>query len=648
MKKIVVTLIFIIGFLNINLFAQTGEFENEAFYRVEIHLNSASIHDLIEMGVSIDHVHNNHKSNTIIAELAGAELALMKENSVYFEVLVEDVSQWYVSRMQKDLQSFDLNKAMKNAPENFQLGSMGGHKTFEEVVEALDQMYELFPDLITEKFSIGESIEGREIWAVWIGTELEEEEKPQALYTSLTHAREPNSMMAVIYYMWWLLENYETDNTATFIVDNRHLAFIPVLNPDGYEFNRVNNPNGGGMHRKNRRPVGSWRQGVDLNRNFGPFQFWDHPNGGSDATNPNSDVYRGAEPFSEPETDALRSFVYANDFRTAFNYHTFSNLLIYPYGALQRVTVDHHILEGYAIEMTQYNNYVYGTDDETVGYSTRGNSDDWMYGLEAGNPRDRMNIIAFTPEVGSWSDYFWPPPSRIIPLSEENLHPNILLALYAGPDLMYSSDMVPEPDVLILEAGAENHVSFTFGELYNYGRYEIKPQLTLISDNDDFFISFDTVDIPAIEADTTFSGITDSFIIEPDASMQDGEEVTVILKMSAPWLDISPEWEYTFTVQGSATAHRDDEIAQKFNLKQNYPNPFNPTTLIRFTLPEHNHVTLDVFDITGRKVQNLVNDALPSGQHSVSFDAAHLASGVYIYRLQAGSYTLTRKMTLTK
>jgi hypothetical protein len=78
------------------------------------------------------------------------------------------------------------------------------------------------------------------------------------------------------------------------------------------------------------------------------------------------------------------------------------------------------------------------------------------------------------------------------------------------------------------------------------------------------------------------------------------------------------------------------------------PNPFNPTTTLRFSLPEASHVTLAVFDVTGRQVAQLVNGMQDAGQHSVTFDGSNLASGVYLYRLTAGLNTATGKMVLLK
>jgi len=90
--------------------------------------------------------------------------------------------------------------------------------------------------------------------------------------------------------------------------------------------------------------------------------------------------------------------------------------------------------------------------------------------------------------------------------------------------------------------------------------------------------------------------------------------------------------------------------AIKFELTQNYPNPFNPTTNIKFSLPESfaGNVMLKVFDITGKEVATLVNEQMNAGFHSVAFDGSKLSSGIYFYKISAGSYSDVKKMTLIK
>ncbi|MCL5011882.1 MAG: T9SS type A sorting domain-containing protein [Patescibacteria group bacterium] len=91
-----------------------------------------------------------------------------------------------------------------------------------------------------------------------------------------------------------------------------------------------------------------------------------------------------------------------------------------------------------------------------------------------------------------------------------------------------------------------------------------------------------------------------------------------------------------------------DAIPTEFSLAQNYPNPFNPTTNIKFDLPKESNVILKVYNILGEEVATLVNKVMPAGQQVVTFNASQLASGMYIYRMEADNFVQVKKMMLTK
>lgn len=115
------------------------------------------------------------------------------------------------------------------------------------------------------------------------------------------------------------------------------------------------------------------------------------------------------------------------------------------------------------------------------------------------------------------------------------------------------------------------------------------------------------------------------------------------------FMDSAPQVEalkwFGFTVDVKQT---DNLVPNKFNLTQNYPNPFNPNTTIRFALPQTSNVVLKVYDVLGREVATLINGEKLAGNYEVNFDASKLASGLYIYTLNAGNFTSTKKMMLMK
>lgn len=94
--------------------------------------------------------------------------------------------------------------------------------------------------------------------------------------------------------------------------------------------------------------------------------------------------------------------------------------------------------------------------------------------------------------------------------------------------------------------------------------------------------------------------------------------------------------------------HIGSEIPGDYSLKQNYPNPFNPSTSIEFSIPQKEFISLKVFNILGEEVENLVNQTLSPGSYRFDFNAAALTSGVYFYRISAGSFTEVKKMLLIK
>lgn len=398
--------------------------QSESYSRINVHANPAQQMQMGQAGVAIDHP-NVQTHHNMVLEVSESELEIIRGLGLQTEVLIEDLRHHYAH--QNDQLPVGKSQLTATTPAGFNLGSMGGYLTLQQIGLELDSMAQAYPNLITIKDSIGNTHEGRPIWMVKISDNpgLDEQE-PEVMYNALHHAREPMSMMQMMYYMHYLLENYGTDPEVTYLVDNREMYFIPCVNPDGYLYNQTTDPNGGGMWRKNRRDNGGNTYGVDLNRNYG--WEWGYDNFGS-SPDSSANTFRGPGPFSEPETQAMRNICFDREFKTGLNYHSYGSVLIRPWTYDDTVTlVDEARYHEFGEVMTEHNDYSHGNLMQTLGYKGNGGADDWMYGEDV----LKGKIFAFTPEVGEGADGFWPPISRIVPLCELQLEQNLRNAWLAG------------------------------------------------------------------------------------------------------------------------------------------------------------------------------------------------------------------------
>jgi hypothetical protein len=390
-------------------------------------VSDQDIQRLIQSGLEIDHA-TGKKGYYIETWLSEEELKLLINSGVPYETVIDDWDTYYNNR--QNLMTPDQIEQQQNELRNeFSIshsiyGTLNnGCLRYNEVVAKLDSLRLQYPNLVSVKWSIGNSYESRAMWVVRITKNPDAPTgRPEVLLHALIHAREPESMEQQLYYIYWLLENYNINPTATYILNNREIYWMPVYNPDGYVYNEP----GGGMWRKNRQPC-TGGTGTDLNRNYGIYQFWNSPNGGS-GTTCNSDTYRGSLPFSCPEVNNILLFTNSRNFKTALTAHTYGNYLIRPWAWNNSPTPDEAIFEEYSVDMANENMYAIGRPMETVNYETRGGSDDWNY-----NDSGHSKIIEMTPETGTQSDGFWPTQARVIPLAQGMVLANQYMSLAAGP-----------------------------------------------------------------------------------------------------------------------------------------------------------------------------------------------------------------------
>jgi carboxypeptidase T len=409
-------------------FASILSAQNQADYsKVKIWLLDKNIHELGQLNIATDH--GSYKTDTwFITDLSKEEIQTAENAGFDVEVLIEDVQAFYKQRntevISKGTKAIACGATGFNIPTvaNYSNGSMGGFFTYQEMLNNLDSMVSKYPNLISARAPIGTftSIENRPIYWLRISNNPNTDDfsKPEILYSALHHAREPASMQQMIYYMWYVLENYDTNPELAYVVNNTEMYFVPCINPDGYLYNEQTDPNGGGMHRKNRRNVGTSNKGVDLNRNYS-YQFA----GVGSSGNSNDDTYRGTGAFSEPETQAMEWFTENHNFKIALNYHSYADDLLFPWGYdNSQQCADHDLyvaLSDYMVRENNYNNY-----QSAFLYEAAGDSDDWGYGEQTSKPK----VFSMTPEVGSNNDGFWPSQSNVLEICRENVFQNYAAA----------------------------------------------------------------------------------------------------------------------------------------------------------------------------------------------------------------------------
>ncbi len=342
-------------------------------------------------------------------------------------------------------------------PQNFVLGSMGGAYNYQEILDELARMQQLYPNIITVVKDASPTnqkthgytgtnpdIDPQTMWYVKISDnpDMDEAGEPQSLITGAAHAREVSSVMNIIYYMWYILESYDSDPLIKSMIDHQELYFIPVINPDGYIYNGIQAPNGGGNQRKNLRPGtgnGQYTQGVDLNRNS-PY-YWGIDDSGS-SPSVTAGTYRGPTPASEPETQIIADFIQTKDIKLAVNHHSGLNSIVtssYNGSTSAAPSGREDEFQELMQNVTHYNRYIHGSAPNTL-YEANGDFNDWMLGgppvttnPSGGgtytNSGSGKNIIAFTPENG---DEFAPDPSHIVSIAKRALRMNLITSLSAG------------------------------------------------------------------------------------------------------------------------------------------------------------------------------------------------------------------------
>lgn len=448
--SLVILIAFLTGYSMLNDKESNAPTETYSKIKIKV-VTPEQVKTLIQNGITIEHFEGNFHDGIEVV-INQNEVARLKSTGIPYETMIADMNDYYRNRPASTPEEMMKSNQIQQTDNiaGFSYGSMGGFHTYAELVQKLDSLRLQYPTLITVKQDRGTTVENRKIWSVKISDNADVNEsatEPAIYYDALHHAREPISMEALLYYMYWLLDNYNTNPEAKYLVDNREIYFIPIVNPDGYAYNQQTNPNGGGSWRKNRRNNGGGCFGIDLNRNYS-FGFA-YDNNGSSA-DPCSDTYRGASANSEAESQAVKGLVDAIRPKISFSTHSVAGRYLNPFG-YKDSSVAYEIYSDFTSDFASQNDYLYGTVWQMLDYFSNGTTRDYLHSI---------GTYCWTPEIAGSG--FWPAVSEIVPLCNENLGPLKYLSWVGGAYArgqnfkLLGKGYVEKTDTLALEVAVNN------------------------------------------------------------------------------------------------------------------------------------------------------------------------------------------------
>jgi murein tripeptide amidase MpaA len=329
------------------------------------------------------------------------KLATLTALGVPFRVLVEDVQALIDADLARRSEPFE-NRAY-----------FDDYADYAGVSNYVNTLVATHPGFVT-RISLGDSVEGREIFAMRVTSPVPPiggVRKPVVVLNSLQHAREWITVTSNLYATTELLSTYSTDAASKAILDEYELVIIPITNPDGYNHTWTSNR----LWRKNRRVTGTSTRGIDLNRNWSVG--WGLSSGSSG--NLNSEIYRGPSPLSEPETQALSSYMLSVPKVVAhIDIHSYSQLILRVWGhkyedpsGLASITRIGTAMRD-SIAAATGATYTFGGAE--ILYLASGTAPDWVFGT--------LGAFAITAELrDTGTNGFVLPPSFIVPTGNDAL-----------------------------------------------------------------------------------------------------------------------------------------------------------------------------------------------------------------------------------
>ncbi|MBC7268420.1 MAG: zinc carboxypeptidase [Streptomyces sp.] len=387
-------------------------------YEVHMHSDAKSRTALMRTGVTVDEVHGHG----VVVSGRADQIRTLRGLGYDVTALGEVPDR---SSAADDIRLYDFPSADSR------------YHNYAEMTSEINSIVSANSSIASQRV-IGTSYQGRNIVAIKISDNVNtDESEPEVLFTHHQHAREHLTVEMALYLLRELTSDYGSDSRVTNMVNNREIWIIPDLNPDGGEYDIAS-----GSYRswrKNRQPnSGSSYVGTDLNRNWN-YQ-WGCCGGSSGSTS--SETYRGSAPESAPEVRVVANFVRSRvvggvqQIKTGVDFHTYSELILWPYGYTYADTApgmtadDRNAFATVGQKMAASNGYT--PEQSSDLYITDGSIDDYLWGVH--------KIFGYTfemyPRSSSGGGFY--PPDEVIE-RETSRNRDAVLQLLENSDCMYRS-----------------------------------------------------------------------------------------------------------------------------------------------------------------------------------------------------------------
>jgi hypothetical protein len=478
--------------------------------------------------------------------------------------------------------------------------------------------------------------------------------KPAAYFNGVTHAREPMGQEVTRRYALWLLQNYNRDSLATWLVNNRQFIMLPVVNPDGYVYNETYSDVYG--WRKNRHFISGGDWTVDVNRNFG--YKWGYDNNGSSG-NRGDETYRGPSRFSELEAQKCRDLFMQYKFRSGCDYHTYGSYNLCPYGYANVVPADMTIFQEILDTVRTYNQYTTGRTGRiyAVLYAANGGSIDWEYADTLEGGQQKFIEFALSLELNPANSSFWWGNTDSTLIRQEfartfpgQLYQSKIAGVYFFRRNLYVDDSTTSNGNRTgrLDPGEIANLWMTVRN-HAVSRVDSAVSITAVLRSLDTAITVNTPNgsFGKILRVSTGDNRTAKFQVRCSRGAPQGSWKKFRVEMTS-WDDGNTIMQpLVDSVQIGNTPVAVEELPNPdelvpFALHPVQPNPMAISGTVRFSLLKGGEVSLVVYNALGQTVRTLANGQYPAGHQTTVWDGRDeagraVAPGAYFLRLRSES-----------